>query len=109
MPTRPASAPDIKKTFSWIPPIEMPPASAEPEEAPTARVEYPRRVRLRKNQTRTHATNARGKNNVRWTDAGRLSNSEPRLSPPPGRCRFEGRSVLLHRSSGGCAATKRRD
>ncbi len=37
MPTRPASAPERMNSWIWTFPIEMPPARAEPADAPTAR------------------------------------------------------------------------
>jgi hypothetical protein len=36
MPTKPASAPEIRNSRSWIEPIETPPALADPGDEPTA-------------------------------------------------------------------------
>ena len=60
MPTSPASAPDSRNSLTCTAPIEMPPARADPGEAPTARASYPSRMRRRMNHTTAAATSASG-------------------------------------------------
>ncbi len=88
MPTNPASAPEIRKTLIWTAPIEIPPARADPGDEPTARASYPRRIRLRKNQTSTEHAIPIGSSRLSGTSV-----------PTPKRCPRLGAIALFGKRS----------
>ncbi len=65
IPTKPASAPETRNSFIWTDPMPIPPAWADPAEAPTARASYPSRIRFTTNHTIAAASTASGNSHER--------------------------------------------